>query len=755
VSITNRQTHRRNFLPAWVAPDIAVLLIAYLALYNGLIIAGHGVPYVMDNNETFSALNHAYNLWHFDFFRSYGLADEAVSPHPAAHPVVHTHQGNFPRLFSVLLFALGARSAESQIWLTTMTVGSMSVVMAYLYFRTVAGRLFAAIALALLLTDYLMFAQWQVNTYRVWHGFFVFGTLLCVHGLGRWHPALWSAATVGIFAGLFYGELVFAAFVAGMAGLYALWVHRKHPGYVLVTWLMQGTGVTLGLGILITQLIFYMGWDAFLTDIRLTFTARNYAPGDMTFLESLQQFYAGRHIVFLRNVVSEDQYAGLLLSTRLFFRYAFQFYTPAIVLTALIIVFASYLAPLRSYIPTYSFTRAVGPRAALLLTPGLFLLLRVILSGGDAVAGRRLAGLHLHPAALAIHTASIICASVCLAYLIGAIAARLSPSGTQPGVRRMALAAFFLLVIGSVAMFQGEFYEQALSPIWFDTLTAAPVWMLKIMVFAAAMFGTALILCGRFVFLGDGARVPSAVAPFLACGALAYVVVYKLAGGYIMTGYLSRLCPFVNFHVVAFIALAPFILIAATRTLLARAKSADSIPLIRTAGFAVSALAIAFGANWLAAEWNAYRLLPPTQIAFAKILATSPAAQGVGIVSNTYATPFGLFGNTWAYTSHEFWPHLMRTGKAMTPASLPYLWQADRTNPAYARPDLFVCFSAPSTVHEIMGVMFGDQEQQRRCSLRTLKIGETPLASLVAHDAARNRWAIVRINWNSPDMKSD
>ena len=159
--------------------------------YGFLIVRGHGIPYVMDNNELFSALNHAYNLWHFDFFRSYGVTDEAVSPDPAAHPVAHTHQGNFPRLFAFVLYALGARSIESQIWITTMTVGIASVLMAYCFFRRLAGALFATIAVLLLITDYLMFAQWQVNTYRVWHGFLLFAALLCVHGFSEWNRRWW------------------------------------------------------------------------------------------------------------------------------------------------------------------------------------------------------------------------------------------------------------------------------------------------------------------------------------------------------------------------------------------------------------------------------------------------------------------------------------------------------------------------------------------------------------------------------------
>src|SRR5712692_2070930 len=279
-----------------IDPGVLIILIVYLAWYSFLILRGHGIPYVMDNNETFSALNQARNLWTFDFFQSFGLTDEAVSPDPAAHPVVHTHQGNFPRLFSFLLYALGARGVESQVWITTMTIGTASVLMGYMFFRRVGGRLFATIAILLLMTDYLMFAQWQVNTYRVWHGFLLFAALNCVHGLSEWSRWRWVVATLSTYAALYYGELVFAAFVSLTVGFYTIWTYRQAPRLVVMGGVVQAVGATLGLGMLILQLVLYLGWQDFLTDLRLTLTARNYAPDSAEFIATLRQFYGTRNI---------------------------------------------------------------------------------------------------------------------------------------------------------------------------------------------------------------------------------------------------------------------------------------------------------------------------------------------------------------------------------------------------------------------------------------------------------------------------
>ncbi len=126
----------RHALIAFAARHAGALVVvaAFIAVSTALFVMGDGIPYVMDNNETFSSLNHALQPVEFDFFKSYGLADEAASPYPAAHPVVHSHQGNFPRLFAFLIYVLGARSAESQILVTTLTIGVASVLMAYAFF---------------------------------------------------------------------------------------------------------------------------------------------------------------------------------------------------------------------------------------------------------------------------------------------------------------------------------------------------------------------------------------------------------------------------------------------------------------------------------------------------------------------------------------------------------------------------------------------------------------------------------------------
>ena len=150
---------------------LILVALAYGLLFGSCLWVTGGFPYVLDNNESFSSLWHARNLYDFGLARSWGLADESFSPHAGAHPYVHTHQGNFPRLFAFALYVLGARDITSQIVLTTFTVGLASVLLMFRFFSELATPRFGAIACIVFMTDYVLFSQWQMVTYRVWHTF--------------------------------------------------------------------------------------------------------------------------------------------------------------------------------------------------------------------------------------------------------------------------------------------------------------------------------------------------------------------------------------------------------------------------------------------------------------------------------------------------------------------------------------------------------------------------------------------------------
>ena len=73
-----------------------VLLAIYLTLYGSLLASSNGLPFILDNNESFSTVWHAQNMATQDVSRSFWLTDESYGSNSEAHPFVHSHQGNFP-----------------------------------------------------------------------------------------------------------------------------------------------------------------------------------------------------------------------------------------------------------------------------------------------------------------------------------------------------------------------------------------------------------------------------------------------------------------------------------------------------------------------------------------------------------------------------------------------------------------------------------------------------------------------------------
>ena len=334
---SNNHVHRQYLQYA------VFLAFAYAVVFGWLLVSTDFLPYVMDNNESFSSYWHATNLAQFDFFKSYGLTDEAYGFSAAAHPYVYTHQGNFPRLFNFLIYTLGAHSTESQIAVTTFTIGAAAIFMAYHFFCKIANPLFALVCCLLLITDYVLVAQWQVVTYRVWHMFFVFSSMLCVHRMAE-GQRFWALVTVINFACLFYYEFVFVAFVSLFSALYAAFLCRHKLRRALGFWVLQGTGGAIALMILALQLYLYLGWDDFKMDAYLTFVARNHFQDSAALLQRMQEFFDSRNIVFWYNLADGTKLRtiGYFFASLLYFE--FQVHTPflsTLCLIALLVLIAT------------------------------------------------------------------------------------------------------------------------------------------------------------------------------------------------------------------------------------------------------------------------------------------------------------------------------------------------------------------------------------------------------------------------------
>ncbi len=321
----------------WRSAAWVVVFLAYVVCFGTLLIFTRGLPYAIDNNESFSSLWHARHMYELGFSQTMGLADEVMAWHPAASPYVHTHQGNFPRLFSFLLYVLGARSIESQIVITTFTAGLASIWLAYRFLRTIGPPLFAGLACLVLITDYGLFGQWQVDTYRVWYGFFFFGSLYWVSQLGRWRGWPMLLAGAALFGAVFYGEYVFASFVGMTACAYALFFQPGRMRNFMRACAAVCLGAAAAAAVLLAQLVAYMGWQSVKLDVHYTLAARNMAR-DPAFADMVDKFYREHRIVFWNNYfdVTEFRTAGAFV-TSLFGKHL-QYYSPWVCLCAMVLL---------------------------------------------------------------------------------------------------------------------------------------------------------------------------------------------------------------------------------------------------------------------------------------------------------------------------------------------------------------------------------------------------------------------------------
>ena len=362
----DREEHRKGGA-AW-----AVVCAAYLVCFGALLIATKGLPYGIDNNESFSSLWHARHMYDLRLSQTMGLADEVWAWHAAASPYVHTHQGNFPRLFAFLLYFLGARSIESQIAITTFTVGLAAIWLAFRFLRTLGPPLFAALGCLVLITDYGLFGQWQVDTYRVWYGFFFFGSLYWVSQLGRRQGWAMLAAGIVLFAAVFYGEYVFASFTGLMAGGYALFCNRRSPRDIMRTAAAILIGGASAAAVLLTQLVAYMGWQNVKLDIRYTLAARNMAR-DPAFADTVDKFYHDHRIVFWNNYFDVTRFRTTGTFVTSLFEKHLQYYTPWVCLSAMVLLAGALAGLLRGGETSPSRLPASVRFAATRVLPGLLL----------------------------------------------------------------------------------------------------------------------------------------------------------------------------------------------------------------------------------------------------------------------------------------------------------------------------------------------------------------------------------------------
>jgi hypothetical protein len=779
---------------------LLLVLLAYVVGYGALLLRTDGFPYVLDNNESFSSLWHASNLYNFDIRKSCGLTDEACSPRPEAHPFVHSHQGNFPRLFAFLLFVLGARGIESQIVLTTLTVGTVAIFFAYHFFTRLAGPRFALIACLFLMTDYVLFAQWQVVTYRVWHSFFIFSSLLCAHEAGRrrWY---WVFLTFLNYLCLFYFECVFVVFVTLTSALYAVSVYWRARRTLVRAVAPALAGAVLAVVIFGIQIVSYIGVEGAIKDAAFTLKVRNHAGPGFVMPAEIRDFYDRHAILFWENYVDGRAYLHVPAFCRSFLTFNMQPYTPLLAFVLFILLCGLLGAvllhrlrwPLRWRARRLSGLERLarsplGPLVPWGLNVAAFITLSlawdcllIALLRDQAYAGAAPATLSLLAARpyliWVVHAAA---GGLCL--LVGRCATNRWWGFSRLAWPRVAATTCALLALAWFSRAQHRWYDPLYEPFWNVVRRA---WYLRaaapLAVVTAAGLAALLLLNPRRFLTRADCHTAYRLGRYLACGTIAYIVVYVRFPGYLHTGYLGRYVSFFVFFsnvalAVAFFFLLQFLLRELSRRqwpsrlspLLAWLLRRSTWPLRpgvsppRLPGLSLArALALGLVLVFIATYWVRLQALylhtlPPDAFAFLQRLRTSPY-RGASFVANVYAAPIAASTGQWAYLDPLIATGRVQLGKhgyLVERDVRTCLWLADgATNPAYAKPDYILLVRRPD-LSDIL----------RRLDPSSLPVGAllaAPFTSasepqylqhqVVAHDpSGLDRWVILKADWDYP-----
>ena len=324
----------RTYLPAAVG--------LYLVLIGALLVRSDFLPYVTDNNESFSVYTHARNILKFGIGQAAGLTDEAYSNRVAAHPYVYTHEGNFPRWPVYFLMRLGVTSIEWQIALHALILGALTMYLCFRFFSKAVGEMFAFVTCAVFATDYLLFMQWEANTFRVWHGVFFFLGLVCVQAFADGARRRVGLVLFLTAVCLFYFEIVFALFTAATWLCYAILLYWQRRELLLRIFLITVGGALMAVFGLLAQSVTYLGWPTAWEDIRRTFLNRNFfaqASGQSGTATTLQ-FFQRHHIVYWLDNPNTEGYLNPWALLRTLGSSVFRIDTPYFVLLGVILTMA-------------------------------------------------------------------------------------------------------------------------------------------------------------------------------------------------------------------------------------------------------------------------------------------------------------------------------------------------------------------------------------------------------------------------------
>jgi hypothetical protein len=743
-----------------------VLVCLHQVYFGWLLIKSSFVPYIMDGNETFSVWWHAHNLYTFSFWKSFGLTDESYGLTEASHPFFHTHQGNVPRFFGFLIYALGARTVEAQVLVTTLVIGNLTLFFCYASVARILRPSLAFIFCLFLFSDYVLYAQWHVVTYRVWYGFLFFGILFAISNAAR-PNIVWPFTLLGaLFFLLFYGELVFACYASIAAFLFGLWLHWGSPKKILKLYCVQVIGGFAAVGLLLLQLAAVFDIDVIKQDFLTTFLARNVAATGVT-LEAVGTFFHDHNIVFWNNFRDGDLLRTATVFVRSLSFYIFQVWTPAffiLVAIPLLGVLISFLerAPAGEPQPAMpsdskggnAITGLQGRGWSQQLRPTIahwacyvivaLLALKAILMPG-ALTG--LAPDHPVSTVLPALLAAAAVASpvlVVLGYRTGSV----SWAATGRGVLTIALGSGLII-------YDHYLFNQVYADIWrsmFDGWKAC----FALNAGAAVMLATAAAIAaqGAETCFGPARKATLIRAmSFVGVGFVSYTCIYILSPGYVLSGYAERYAPFAIFFAAMVPSLAIYAMVIAGQRYGRWAADRSFSPRVGELVVPV-VVALLVGVPvvlWTVVQSTYMRLFPPDHLAFLQKLKLPPF-HGATFAVSGYAAPVAYYAGNWAYFdpligNAEAQPDSSGSVRLTDPS---LRWFADwKTNPEYAHPDFYVCMRTKT----FLSVLLERNSARSEAPFpfckddRLLAPGLTLGGELMASDfAAPKYWAVVALD---------
>ena len=730
------------------------LVFVYLVFFGWMLFSANGMPYVMDNNETYSSIVHAKSLNQFGVSSSKGLADEAYGSSPMAHPYVHSHQGNYPRLFAWVIYELGATNAVLQILITTFTVGLAAILIAFTFISRIANPRFALILCLVLISDYVFFSQWQVVTYRVWYTLVFFLQFFSIEQYLKKKNVRWALVIITNTMLFCYGELVFAAFL-GLFSFFWLtlrgWGDRRQLFFGAL-WLI--TGALLAILTLVVQGISYLGIDNFQRDIELTFFARNNFNYGVITLSEISNFYKEHNVVFWENITSRYQFISFKYFFKSIFSSFIDVYSPIMAFFLGILFF--------NYIISTSFQKIYKVSAKKFIT----------FSGRSATL---IVVQQYSISSLAIIFLMYIGSSISTYYYGFFLNTWWYPMLSIEVV----VLTWILITLGGYTIFlfnvitlatlvvgfglshiTNIYFSQYWIGIHGTQIARSMTWLVPLFVMACTInFPQRTVSRNIVNALVEKKFVVSNILKFMLVGLFAYTIIYYVSPGYIFSGYLSRYAPFLVFIFDILIAIAFYQLVYFGYSNLFINSSSVSQPLKNILSYLSLTLLFLIIPFWLGLQYSLVHKLPPTHLSVLERLSVYPYKDASFIV-NTYAAPVAIQTGVWAYMDPNIGKALLvkvKGGDRLL-GDQRYLWVADKnSNNEYRRPTYFICLLGKNISTILSQVINGRQYKgcldlplvelalNSRYSNRELRVMDYDKLGVQQTGAAS--WAIIKFDW--------